>query len=200
MHVILAYLCGYVSVWIYVSVYKNQDRLQEEGGDYTPRFIVESLMCCMWRSRSRFSFKKHIKRITIHSSQLQYSNTCLPAKVWVQTAHYAHHSLAWLRLEEDLGTCSIFCESTPQRRTVLSLCWAKWEQVPAHMSTMNSGREGGGGGPQSRVFNMWGRVGAVVLWLHLVLANWMTSLSSLCSRPIGSWVAQLCPRFWHRFW
>jgi hypothetical protein len=94
MHVILAYLCGYVSVWIYVSVYKNQDMLQEEGGDYTPRFIVESLMCCMWRSRSRFSFKKHIKRITIHSSQLQYSNTCLPAKVWVQTAH----SLAWLRL------------------------------------------------------------------------------------------------------
>jgi len=32
-------------------------------------------------------FQKTYKRITIHSSQLQYSNTCMPAKVRVSTAH-----------------------------------------------------------------------------------------------------------------
>ena len=182
--------------WIY-----DRFRLQEEGGwDYTPRFMVESLICWMWRSRSRFSFKKHINAslFTAHSCSILI-HVCLPRCEWQLPISQSSLALPANHME-DLGTCSIFCESTPQRRTVLSLCWAKWEQVPAHMSTMNSGREGGGGGPQSRVFNMWWRVGAVVLWLHLVLANWMTSLSSLCSRPIGSWVAQLCPRFLHQFW
>ena len=74
-------------------------RLQDEGGGG----LHTSFHC--WKSdllnvkvQVKVFFQKTYKRITIHSSQLQYSNTCLPAKVWVQTAHYAHHSLAWLRL------------------------------------------------------------------------------------------------------
>jgi len=72
---------------------------------------------------------------------------------------------------EDLGTCSIFCESTSQRRTVLSLCWATWVQVPAPYVHNELGPGRGGGGPKSRVFNMGGEGGEVVPLLHLVLAN-----------------------------
>jgi hypothetical protein len=134
----------------------------------------------MWRSRSRFSFKKHINAslFTAHSCSILI-HVCLPRCEWQLPISQSSLALPANHME-DLGTCSIFCESTPQRRTVLSLCWATWEQVPAHMSTMNSGREGGGGGPQSRVFNMWGRVGAVVLWLHLVLEK----LNDLAFLPV----------------
>jgi hypothetical protein len=107
-------------------------RLQEEGGwDYTPRFMVESLICWMWRSRSRFSFKKHINAslFTAHSCSILI-HVCLPRCEWQLPISQSSLALPANHME-DLGTCSIFCESTSQRRTVLCLCWATWVQVPA---------------------------------------------------------------------